>query len=266
GPLRQILRVSSRYNDSTLRQDFILYKDKAEIEVRVKLDFREKHKMLKLSYPVNIDNPVATYEMPYGYIERPVNGEEEPGQQWIDITGETNSQTYGLSILNDSKYSFSVLNNDMRMTIANSSIIADHYGVRDEWCEFLDQGVQEFKYILVPHKNKWQDANIVQKAYELNSPPIGLMETYHEGILPRQLETLKISSSNVIATVFKRAEDDNGYVLRCYETSGETTKVDISVPILERNWSARFGPSEIKTFFIPEDISSEVVEKNILEL
>ena len=43
--------------------------------------------MLKISFPVNITDPVATYEIPYGYIERPVNGEEEPGQQWLDIFG-----------------------------------------------------------------------------------------------------------------------------------------------------------------------------------
>ncbi len=265
GPIRRTIRVTSRYNDSTLRQDFMLYRDREEIEVRVKLDFREKHKMLKLSFPVNVEDPLATYEIPYGFIERPTNGEEEPGQQWIDLTGNLGSKKYGLSVLNDSKYSFSILDNDMRMTIANSSIIADHYGVRDEWCEFLDQGVQEFNYVLVPHSGGWQDAKVVKRAYELNVKPIGIMETYHEGPLSAKMEGLRISSDNVIATVFKRAEDDNGYILRCYETSGVQTRANISIPMLQREWEAEFGKCEIKTFWIPDDASIEIAETDLIE-
>ncbi|NLO82394.1 MAG: alpha-mannosidase [Clostridiales bacterium] len=265
GPLRWILRVTSRYNDSTLRQDFIIYRDKAEVEVRVKLDWREKHKMLKLSFPVNVEEPTATYEIPYGFIQRPTNGEEEPGQQWIDVTGKAGDKLYGLSILNDSKYSFSILDNDMRMTVANSSIIADHFGARDEWREFLDQGVQEFSYVLVPHPGDWRDVRVVKRAYELNIKPVGIMETYHEGPLPQAMEGIRISADNIIATVFKRAENDDGYILRCYETSGVKTRAGISVPILKREWEAEFGQCEIKTFWIPDDSSKEVVERNLLE-
>jgi alpha-mannosidase len=265
GPLRWMMRVTSRYNDSVLRQDFILYRDKPEIEVRVKLDWREKHKMLKLSFPVNVEKPKATYEIPYGYIERPANGEEEPGQQWIDLSGKLGEKTYGLALLNDSKYSFSVLENDMRMTIANSSIIADHYGMRDEWCEFLDQGVQEFSYKLVPHSGGWQDENLVKKAYELNVKPLGIMETYHEGPLPQVMEGIRIGAENIIASVFKRAEDEDGYILRCYETSGKETKTEIRIPILQREWTAKFGKCEIKTFRIPEDPTKGIEEVSLIE-
>jgi alpha-mannosidase len=265
GPLRWTLRVTSRYNDSTLRQDFTIYRDKAEVEVRVKLDWKEKHKMLKLSFPVNVENPTATYEIPYGFIQRPTNREEEPGQQWIDVTGKSGDKDYGLSILNDSKYSFSILDNDMRMTVANSSIIADHYGIRDEWCEFLDQGVQEFRYVLVPHSGDWRNARVVKRAYELNVKPMGIMETYHEGPLPQTMEGIRISADNVIATVFKRSEEDDGYILRCYETSGVTTKAAVSVPVLNRQWETEFSQCEIKTFWIPDDPSKEVKERNLIE-
>jgi alpha-mannosidase len=268
GPLRWTVRVTSRYNDSILRQDFIVYRDKPEIEVRVKLDWREKHKMLKLSFPVNTEDPKAYYEIPYGYIERPTNGEEEPGQQWIDVTGKSGEEEYGLSILNDSKYSFGILGNDMRMTVANGSVFADHYGqrYRDDWCEFQDQGVQEFRYVLVPHKGGFQDAQIVKKAYELNVSPVGIMETYHEGPLPQSMEGIRISADHIIAAVFKRSEDNDGYVLRCYETSGKAVKTDIKLPMLQREWSAEFGKCEIKTFLIPDDLSKPVEEKNLLEI
>ncbi len=265
GPIRSLIRVTGTYNQSTLRQDFIIYRDKAEVDVKVKLDWREKHKMLKLAFPVNVSSPKAVYEIPYGFICRPPNGEEEPGQQWLDVTGWQGETEYGLALINNSKYSFSVKDSEMRMTIANSSIYNDHYGVRDEWCEYMDQGIQEFEYKLVPHQGSWQSARVVQKAYEFNVRPVGIAETYHKGSLPQVMEGLSVTSDKVVVTVLKRAEADNGYIVRCYETAGEEGETHISIPMLNRSWSTRIGKCEIKTFFIPDDSTLEVREVNLLE-
>jgi alpha-mannosidase len=265
GPVRSMLRVTSRYNNSVLRQDFIVYNDRPEVEVEVKLDWREKHKMLKLSFPVNIKEPSATYEIPYGFIIRPANGEEEPGQQWVDISGKLEGMDYGLTLINDSKYSFSIKGNDMRMTVANSSFFSEQHGERDKWCEYMDQGIQKFRYLLVPHPGGWQEANAVKRAYEFNVKPVGIAETYHHGVLPSIMEGIRISSNNIIAAVFKRAEEDDGFILRCYETSGRAEKATISISILNREWNAEFNKCEIKTYWIPDNPDDEVVERNLLE-
>lgn len=149
GPVRAVIRVISRYGRSVLTQYFMLYAHRPGVEVHVKLDWRECHKLLKLSFPVNIEKPESVYEIPYGFIKREANGEENPGQQWIAIEGENG----GLSLLNDGKYSFDTKDNEMRMTIANGSIYADHYADyfgenRDDECEYMDQGIQEFEYFL----------------------------------------------------------------------------------------------------------------------
>lgn len=269
GPLRTKLRVTSRYNDSTLRQDFILYKNKPDVEVRVKLDWREKHKLLKLSFPVNVEAAKATYEIPFGFIDRPVNGTEEHGHQWLDVSGKAcgrEEMNYGLALLNDSKYSFDVKDNDLRMTVVRSPIFADHFGERDDLCEYMDQGVQEFTYSLVPHACCWQKAGIVKKANELNVVPIQIIETYHKGKLPQTFLGLGISEENIIATAFKRAEDGEDYILRCYETSGNATKVAIEIPMLGRKFDADFSKCEIKTFRIPVNAGKPVVENNLLEM
>ncbi|MGI6536796.1 MAG: glycoside hydrolase family 38 C-terminal domain-containing protein [Caldicoprobacterales bacterium] len=180
--------------------------------------------MLKLSFPVNVTEPKAVYEIPYGFIQRPADGEEEPGQQWLDVTGRYGEKEYGLALINSSKYSFSVKDNEMRMVVANGSIYNDHYGVRDEWCEYMDQGMQEFEYVLYPHAGSRQTAQVVKKAYEYNVKPAALMETYHEGDLPLVMEGIQVSSDNVIVTVFKRAEDGDGYILRCWRNIGRKNR------------------------------------------
>ncbi|CAK4815473.1 unnamed protein product [Aphanomyces euteiches] len=224
--------------------------------------------MLKLSFPLRVDDPKATYEIPYGYIERPVNGEEEPGQQWVDVFGVVpeDGRPYGLALLNDSKYSFDVSRNDLRMTLVRSPIFADHYGQRDEMCEYMEQGVHEFAYSLVPHEGSWRDAGIVRKAYELNVPLTHVIETYHEGSLPQLYRGILISSEQIVATAFKKAEEGDGYILRCYETMGTDAEVTIEIPMLGKKWSAKFNKCEIKTFKISLDPDQKVLETNLLEL
>lgn len=264
GPLRATLRVISRYNQSTLRQDFILYRNRKSVEVRVKLDWREQHKMLKLSFPVQVANPKATYEIPYGFIEKKPDGQEEAGQAWVDVTGDLpDGASYGLALTNDSKYSYDILENDLRLTMVRSPIYADHFGERDEFCEFMDQGIQYLKYELIPHAGDWRQASVPQKACELNVLATTVLETYHKGSLPSFYRGLEFSSSHIIATVLKEAEDGEGWILRCYETNGEKVTTNIQLPVLEVSWNATFQPCEIKTFRIQPD--RKIFEVNLIE-
>ncbi len=268
GPVRTCLRVKSKYGSSTLRQDFILYADKEEVEVKVKLDWREEHKMLKLCFPVNVTDRKAVYDIPFGFIKRPADGKEEPGQQWFDLSGRatgSGGEIHGLAVLNDGKYSFCTIENEMRLTVVRSPIYAEYESVRDDLCEFMDQGIQEFNYTLVPHQGGFIEAGVVRKAYELNVPAVRITETYHKGTLPRRFEGISISSPHVVAAAFKRAESEQGYILRCCETSGREFHTGISLPFLNRKWEQDFGPFEVITFFVPDDNKEEVIPVNFLE-
>jgi alpha-mannosidase len=270
GPLRAILRVTNRFERSVMQQDFILYHDRPDINVRVRLDWQERHKMLKIEFPLNITGSNATYEIPYGFIERPAEGLEETALQWADLSGThcKSSIACGLTIITDAKYSFSASINTLSMSAVRSPIYADHYGYaeRDAFCEFMDQGVQEFNYAIIPHEGAWQQSGATKKACELNTPPIQIMETYHKGPLGKMMQGINISAGNVIATVFKRAEDGGGYILRCYETEGTPVSATITLGICNREFAAVFGPCEIKTFFIPDTPEAPVSETSMIEL
>jgi alpha-mannosidase len=80
------------------------------------------------------------------------------------------------------------------------------------------------------------------------------------------MEGISISAKSVIATVFKRAEDNGGYILRCYETNGKAVTATIELGLCSRQWQAGFSPCEIKTFFIPDNPDMEVSETNLIEL
>src|SRR5205814_681974 len=88
GPVRAVIRVESRYGDSLLREDYALSRDAAHVDVDVVLDWHEQLRLLKLRYPTGNEDAHATSETPYGHIERSGNGHEDPGQSWVDVSGE----------------------------------------------------------------------------------------------------------------------------------------------------------------------------------
>ena len=99
--VREVIKVTATYGDSSLIRYYILNAGEDFVRVRVKLDWREKHKMLKFVYPVASQTPTSVYEIPFGSFERPCNGEEEPALTWAMVGDKDN----GLAILNDCKYS-----------------------------------------------------------------------------------------------------------------------------------------------------------------
>lgn len=262
GPLRGILRVRSKFNNSTLIQDIIMYRDLKYVEVRVTVDWHEKLKMLKLKFPVNLKNPKGTYQIPYGFIERPNNGEENPGQEWIDLS----DTEYGLTLINDAKYSYDIEGNVLSLTILRSPVFAHHVPKKldlDEEYTYLDQGEQSFVYLLLPHKKGWREANVVKMAESLNTPPIISLESNHDGKLPQERSFINIDKKNVIATVIKLHEDGKGIVVRVYETIGKATEVKMT--LFNRSWNFKLNANEIKTFLIPLTGKEKIKEVNLLE-
>ncbi|HEX6293472.1 MAG TPA: glycoside hydrolase family 38 C-terminal domain-containing protein [Herpetosiphonaceae bacterium] len=271
GAVKSVVRVTSEYGASRLVQDFTMYRELEQIDVHVTVDWREEFKMLKLKFPMNLNFIRATYEIPYGHIERPVNGEEEPGQSWIDVSGESRDvdELYGLSLLNDGKYSFDVRNKELSLTVLRSPIYAHHdpfVPQPDGQYSFIDQGIQRFSYTLLPHSGSWEQAGTIKRAAELNQRPIALIETYHEhGTLPQCDSYLAVEQGSVVVSALKQAEESDDLIVRCYETHKAQTDATIRLPKWNRTISATFGPCEIKTFRVPKDPALPIVETNLLE-
>ncbi len=271
GPVRSSMRVKYRYKDSYIVEDFRVYKELDFVEVKMKIDWREPRTIVKLKFPVNFNFRKPTYEIPYGYMEKSANGEEEPGQTWIDFTGEhfTAGKMYGLAIANTSKYSYSFDIDEMAVTLLKNSVFAHHDPKKleeDGEYHYVDQGIQELTYTLVPHKNTWKESDIVQIAAVLNQKPSTIIETFHKGNLPMKQSFLEVDAKEILVSAMKEAEDGDGIIVRAYETMRHDTTCTIKLPFLERVIKTQFSPCEIKTFKIPYDKSAEVIEVNMLEM
>lgn len=265
GPVRAVLRVRSRYGQSRLTEEFVLGADARHVEVRVRLDWREPLHLLKLRVPTALSEVTATHEIPYGSIVRPADGSEEAAQTWVDVTGVLpDGRTAGLAVVNDGKHAHDVRGADVGITAARSPVLAWHEPKElddDEEYDYLDQGLQEFTYLLVPHAGDRSGAGVARRAAELNQQPFPLLESYHRGELPQQASFGAVECESVVLTVLKGAEDGEGaLVVRAYETAGRATEATLM--LLGHTWTASFGPHEIKTFRLQK---GAVEETNLLE-
>lgn len=259
GPVKATLKVTSRYNDSTLYQYFSIDSESKNLTVNAVIDWHEKHKMLKISYPANISSPKAIYEIPYGVIERPCDGEEESGLQWIMVKGSERS----MALINDNKYSFSVKDSTMYLTVVRSPLYADHGGPRNPETPFMDQGSHEFGYKIIPCQSDIEYNEIIKYAQEFNTKPTHILENRHEGNLAVRYKGISVSEKNIIVSAFKQSENGKGYIIRAYETEGITVNATIKLNVLDVEINADFNKHEVKTFYIE---SKNIKEVTLIEM
>jgi alpha-mannosidase len=263
GPVRARVRVRTTYGMSTLTTDWLLYAGSRALEGRVTLDWHEKLKMLKFSFPVDEPNPRATYETPYGHMTRATNGDEDPGQRWLDVTGDG----YGLTVINDAKYGYSVQGNDLRISVVRGAPYAHHkphtldLNADHFW---QDQGVQTMRMLLVPHRGTWQEAAVPRAADEFTSPVPVVYQGIHPGTRPQSDSLLSVDAPNVIVSAIKRAEEGDDLIVRCHETDGKAAKATIDLRFARRTWTGSLRPFEIKTLRLDAK-SGQIREVNGLE-
>lgn len=265
GPLRAQVRVHSVYGNSSLTVDWILYAGSGRLEARVALDWHEQMKMLKFSFPVDVKEPKATYEIAYGAMVRATKGEEDPGQRWVDVSEAGDS--YGVAVLNDAKYGYSVNGSDLQVSVVRGTVYAHHMPQKIEPnvdYQWQDQGLQTFRMVVAPHSGSWQDAGVVRAAEELVAPALVVYQGIHPGNLPQSQSFLSVDAADVVVSAIKLAEEGDGLIVRLYETGGKETTANLDLHFVHVRWAGKLHPFEIKTLRI-DPHSLKVDEVNILE-
>jgi alpha-mannosidase len=271
GPLRATIRLEFKSdNGSTISQDVLLYHQLPRIDFQTSVRWLERQTLMKVAFPFNLKRPNATYEIPFGAINRstkPTIGWDKakfevPSQQWADIS----DTKFGISLLNDSKYGYDAKENTLRLTILRSP----HYPHTNEpWCsdeDLIDQGNHTFCYSIYPHNNNWAQGETVRRARELNNPIIVFPNSIVEGIP----SILTSSKPNIIVDAIKKAENNDSIIIRIHEAHGIATesafhlnvnsKDVLECDLLENDLkpikikrdklSLKFRPFEIKTIKI----------------
>jgi alpha-mannosidase len=223
--LRKTILISRRWQNSTFTQSISLDAGADHLDITNDIDWHETHVLLKAAFPLAASSGKATYEIPYGSIERPTTRNnswekaqfEVPAMRWADL-GDANQ---GVSILNDSKYGYDAAGNTLRITLLRSPTWPDAEA---------DRGHQHFVYSIYPHTGTWKQAQTVRRGYELNDPLKVTQVFAHTGTLPAEYSWAGVENPNVTLTAIKKAEDSDALVFRMYEWAGTPTQVSLHIP------------------------------------
>ena len=223
GPLRATLEIRRRVLHSDYVQRISLAHNSPRLDFDTTIDWRERHIMLKVAFPVDVLTPTATYEIQWGNTERPTHRNtswdwarfETCAQKWVDLS----EGDYGVSLLNDCKYGHDIRDNVMRISLLRSPTMPDPEA---------DQGEHRFAYSILPHAGRWSETTIAE-AYALNDPALAVRtERGAHASAAATTSLLSVDSPNIVIETVKRAEDGNGLIVRLYECRRTRTQATLT--------------------------------------
>jgi alpha-mannosidase len=216
GPLRATLEVRRRILHSEYVQRISLHYNSPRLDFDTTIDWRERHILLKVAFPVNVLSNVATYEIQWGNVQRATHRNtswdwarfETCAQKWVDLS----EGDYGVSVLNDCKYGHDIRDHSPQGGVIRISLLRGTTSPDPE----ADQGEHRFAYSLLPHAGSWGETTIAQ-AYALNDPLI-VAQLGGQILELQPISLLSAEPANIVVETIKRAEDGNGLIVRLYES------------------------------------------------
>jgi alpha-mannosidase len=206
------------YGSSELIQCVVLVEGSARIDFETRVEWRERGRMLRTSFPVSVDPGRATFDIQFGCIERPTSTNtsweaarfEVCAHKWVDLS----QAGRGIALLNDCKYGHRVEGNVLDLNLLRSPSDPD---------PVADVGAHQFTYSLYPHRGDFRAGGVVRAAHELNAPLARVTGT--AGIPAKSLLALEgPEAAGVVVEAVKLAEDSDDVVVRLYESEGSTAR------------------------------------------
>ncbi len=217
GGLRGVLALARRFGESWLFQTMSLDAGSRVLRFETFVEWQERHKMLKVAFPVTVEAREATYEIQFGHLRRPTHEDtsqakamfEVSAQRWADL----GDGDYGVALLNDCKHGYDIHGSVMRLSLLRGPTHPD---------PTADLGGHQFTYALMPHPGDFRKAGVIEAAEDLNAP---LLPAHGNPAAGSSRSLIEIDTREVIVEAIKRAEDSDSTIVRLYEAWGERCKV-----------------------------------------
>lgn len=293
GPVRTSVTREATFRHFVLKEHFHLYRamDRVEIDLEVVNWDGEHARELRVAFPVDLEDAQISYEVPFGTVEMgkdeldfsllhsdpkswfapSYNGAEHPltfreAINWIDASARGYG-SFGCLAASDSSVhlfkdespypvSYPVLQHVLfstRQSLANTP----YY-----WLE--QPGNHSYRMALHPHQGNWRLR--YRDAIAFNFPLVAFVapEGAASGApsLPAIASFLNLAPANLILTAMKKAEDDDGIVVRFYEAEGSEAHATLNLfsPI-KQAWKTNLIEDEEQALTPREDGSIEFAVK-----
>src|SRR5665647_1118822 len=256
GPVRFCIEAVKKWGKSKFIVRTYLYKSYPRITYDVEThwletgSFTEDSPMLRATFPLAVKQPRLFCQTPFDVVERPADemvngkpyddrmiyrcevdgsrkdhddGREVPAQKWVDV----NNGSFGVALLNNSKYGHSYHNGELRLTLLRSAGYPDIYP---------NLGKFNISYALYPHAGDWKngvweegdDFNI--PVYAAEPPSLSLPKDY--AIRPEEDSFFSRTGEGLVLSSIKKAELNDELIIRIAELGGKEVDATLSFPFI----------------------------------
>ena len=220
------VRFRRRFGASSLEQTMMLRPGSRRIDFVTEIDWHERHRFLKVAFPVAVHTDRATFEIQFGHVSRPTHENtsweqarfEVCAHRWADLS----EAGYGVALLNDCKYGYDVRGDVLRLSLLRAPTAPD---------PDCDQGRHRFTYALLPHAGDPFAGGVLEAASDLNTPLTVFPTDRHPGDFPPARSFVSVDDAGFVVVAVKRADDGSGdVVVRGYEAYGGRRRVRLRAP------------------------------------
>ncbi|MEV7856368.1 glycoside hydrolase family 38 C-terminal domain-containing protein [Streptomyces sp. NPDC088183] len=214
------VRVVRTFGDSRIEQLVSLSEGSRRLDIDTEIDWHEREKLLKASFPLDLRADHSSAEIPFGHVRRPTHTNTSWDAAKFEFCAHRflhlGERGWGAAVVNDSTYGHEVTR-DVRAdggtttTVRLSLLRAPRFPDPD-----ADQGHHRLRYGFVVGADI---ADAVREGYAFNQPERSLLGS--AGVEP----LVTADSETVVIEVVKLADDRSGdIVVRLYEAYGGRTR------------------------------------------
>ena len=269
-----IVALEGRIGKSSLRQQIRIEKDSPVIVFETEVNWKERHRLLKASFPSAIHASEGRNEIQFGYIRRPAVRSRESDKERFEVCHHKYTALCdagaGAALLNDSKYGIGMCDGKMELSLLRAPVSPDLEA---------DCGMHRFTYGFMAWNGSFEEAGVVQNGYFMNVEPITLSGRME---LPYLCST---TNENVVIETVKASMDGRkDVILRLYESVGASTDTELTlgsweaelwscdmlekeeerlVPLQEHRYALSFEPFEIKTLRVRRKEAAAIMEHTV---
>ncbi len=216
------VRVQGTILNSKISQRISLAVDSTRLEFDTEIDWKELHRLLKVSFPADVYATEGINEMQFGYVKRPTHRSRQYDKDRFEVCNHRYTaladESHGVAVLNDCKYGISMNDNALELTLLRAAASPEMRA---------DNGVHHFTYAFTAWEGSFSTSDVVRQGLSLNVP---------SAVLPGvrdSFSAFNVDQENIIIDTVKPAEDGNGLILRAYEAKQAacTGKIRINIPV-----------------------------------
>jgi alpha-mannosidase len=220
GPARSVLEFSLKIGGSTLTQRCILEVGSRRIDFETVVNWRERHRFLRVGFDTNVRDAVGRCEIQHGFYDRPTHQNtayekarfEVPCHRYACLLDRDG----GAAVLNDSKYGVRLQGTLLELALLRGTTFPDHAA---------DEGEHRFTYSYLVFAGDFAQSGIPVEAACLNVRPVLFMHRDAGALQP----LLSLTGDGIVLEAVKRPESGGGLVVRLAENLGRSAVGELTV-------------------------------------